>query len=129
MDISGAQLNSAAISAYNAQLQTGTQQNQQSRPAEPPAATPSQPAKAEVTLSREGRERATQPEQPAPQPVVTSAPSVQSSSEAQPAQEERAAAQAREAQVRQQATRADQLSTTSYTARIAAQSYYSVSNF
>lgn len=50
MDISGAQLNSAAITAYNAQLQGNAQQNKQAEtPVEPKPSIP------EVSLSSEAR--------------------------------------------------------------------------
>lgn len=128
MDISGAQLNSAAISAYNAQLQTASQQTPQSRPETSPAPAAERQQDREVTLSQEGRELAARQEnieaesQPAPasptaEAPVAAAPPVQETAAPEPAREPEPPAQT------------GQLSTTSFSARVAAESYYSVSNF
>jgi len=125
MDISGAQLNAAAISAVNAQLQVASQQTQQ---AETPA--PVQPS-TEVTLSRDALESASQnrdsaaAQNPPDNPPVTEPVS---SNQTTP---EVVAEPAREAESRQQANQAAQSQTTTstHTANVAAQSYYSVSNF
>lgn len=132
MDISGAQLNSAVLDAVSAQPQTAPQNNR------PSPSSAQKPVSTEVTLSRDARDRAAQP---APQPTeaataanVTSNP-VQAPAEAQPTQGQDAesrAVQARESDARaQQANPAvqAQANAPTYTARVAAQSYSSVSNF
>lgn len=131
MDISGAQINSAVLDAVSAQAQPAAQNN---RPA--PAPAQQQPS-AEVTLSRDARERATQtsPERQPPAAANVSSNPVQAPDQAQSAHEESSkntTTQARENESHeQQANVAIQAQTTAatYTARIAAQSYTSVSNF
>jgi hypothetical protein len=70
MDISGTQLNSAAIAAYNTQLQASSKQDRQ---VEAPAA--SKPLAPEVSLSSEAKDRATQEGQPVVA-QATNAPSI-----------------------------------------------------
>lgn len=132
MDISGAQLNSAVLDAVSAQAQPATQSN---RPA--PAAPAKQQPSTEVTLSRDARERAVQTS-PEPQPSAAPTESrnpVQAPDEAPTAQEEsnnNPTVQARENNASEkQSDAAVQAQTTAatYTARVAAQSYTSVSNF
>jgi len=135
MDISGAQLTSAAISAFNAQLQVASQQTQQ---AATPA--PAQPS-TEVTLSRDSLESASHnggvasAQNPPNNPAVTApGSSNQTTPEARSSQDgttEGGAVSTREVESRRQANQAAQSQTTTstYTASVAAQSYYSVSNF
>ncbi len=133
MDISGTQSNSTLLDAVAAQAQPVAQNN---RPA--PAPVQSQ-ASSEVTLSRDARERANQPpaqiEQSAEKTVNVADNPVQASGEAQAASEdsrETAAAQSRENENREQQSNVAiqaQATAPTYTARIAAQSYTSVSNF
>jgi len=132
MDISGAQLNSAVLDAVSAQAQPVAQNN---RPA--PAPTQQQPS-TEVSLSRDARERAAQlatAQQAAPAAENVTSNPVQPINESQSPREESAentAVQARESEAPQQqanaAVKAQETAPT-YTARIAAQSYISVSNF
>lgn len=124
MDLSGAQLNSAAISAYNAQLQTAAQQNQQSRPeiAATPDRQPNRQPDREVTLSREGRDLAAREEADVPPAEPARAAPVASVEPAPIAEQPRPVEAAA-------APQSPSLSSTSYSARIAAESYYSVANF
>lgn len=130
MDISGTQLSGAILDAVAAQAQPPAQN---SRPAPAPAQQPS----TEVTLSRDARERIAQNTvaQQAPAAENVSNNPVQPANEAQSAREESgedAAVQAREIESRRQqanvAVRAQENAST-YSARVAAQSYVSVSNF
>lgn len=129
MDISGAQLNSAAITAYNAQLQAGIQQNRQ---AEAPAEV--KPLAPEVTLSSEAKDRSASEGQPSP--VRTgNAPAVavtRRPPEPQTNRDEsgdRQAVQVRDTESRQQSSQAAQTNANTFAAQQAVQSYFSVSNF
>ena len=132
MDISGAQLNSAVLDAVSAQAQPAAQNNR-------PAPAPSQPQpSAEVSLSRDARERAAQvatAQQAIPATENVTNNPVRPASEIQSPREESGenpAVQARETEApRPTANAAVQAQETAptYTARIAAQSYISVSNF
>jgi hypothetical protein len=128
MDISGAQLNSAAISAYNSQLQASSQQNRQTE-----TLPPAQPSNQEVSLSSEARNRATQDALTTPAPVATPPErQVAPTSEAQSGENkpaERSADQAQKTETRQQASQVAQTDTGTYAARQAVQSYFSISNF
>lgn len=128
MDISGAQLNSAAITAYNAQLQAGLQQNRQAG-----APVESRPLAAEVTLSSEAKDRSAGESRSAtvsvansPEKLVAQAPEPQSSLDDTG---ERQAVQAREAENRQQSSRAAQTNANTFAAQQAVQSYFNVANF
>lgn len=132
MAISGAQLNSAALDAVSAQVQPAVQNN---RAAPAPA---QQQQSTEVNLSRDARERAAQASSGSQQPPaatnVSSNP-VQAPVPAQAPREESSenpVVQARENESREQQANAvvqAQSTATTYTARVAAQSYTSVSNF
>lgn len=130
MDISGTQLSGAILDAVAAQ-QPPAQNN---RPA--PAPAQQQPS-TEVTLSRDARERIAQNTvaQQAPAAENASNNPVQPANEAQSSRDESGedtAVQAREIEARRQqanvAVKAQENATT-YSARVAAQSYVSVSNF
>jgi hypothetical protein len=133
MDISSAQSNATLLDAVSAQTQQVSQSN---RPTTSPPVAQQQPS-AEVTLSRDARERANQPPA-APQPATSNVGSnpVQEANKAQPAANEKpsetSAAQTRENQNREQQANAAlqaQAVAPTYTARLAAQSYTNVSNF
>lgn len=133
MDISGTQTNSTLLDAVAAQAQPAAQN---SRPASAPVQSQ---ASSEVTLSRDARERANQPPSPieqfAEKTANVSNNPVQAPGQTQPASEdlrETIAAQSRENENREQQSNVavqTQATAPTYTARIAAQSYTSVSNF
>jgi hypothetical protein len=132
MDISGAQLNSAAISAYNTQLQEAPRQDRQQEAA--PAGQ--QSSSAEVSLSSDARNRAEQDTQSPPvQPPSGSQDNTpteqalarQDVDRPQEQTPEDRASQAREAEANRQ--QSPEASSSSYSARLAVQNYSSVANF
>jgi superfamily II RNA helicase len=137
MDISGAQLNSAAINAYNTQLQeTPRQNNRQAAPAPLSQQAPG----TEVSLSADARDRAAQndlspPVQPASSSQDSSATESSLAQQASGRQQERSvedrASQAREADARRQQTQSSQLeaSASTYAARVAVQNYSRIADF
>lgn len=123
MDISGAQLNSVAISAYNAQLQTAIEQNRQAQPQvnQPRSLAP------EVSLSRQGREQSARESGQARD--VSLSPTPSASPQPTPAPQDTSAEGRRETP-RTPAPQPQSTETASrYTVRVALQSYFSVSNF
>ncbi len=128
MDVSGSKLNSAVLDAASAQVQTAAKPNR-------PAPNPVQQPSAEVTLSRDARDRAAQAAASQQQPAAANVAKnpVQPTSETQAPREEsreNTAVKARENESRQQQSEnaATQSNTPSYSARVAAQSYARVSN-
>lgn len=123
MDISGVQLNSAAISAYNAQLQTATEQYRQ---AQPQVSQP-RPLAPEVSLSRQGREQSARESEQARDvsPSPTPAPPPQP-----PQVTQDTSAAGRREIPRTPPPQPQPTDTASrYSVRVALQSYFSVSNF
>ncbi|MCX7628574.1 MAG: hypothetical protein N2Z69_09245 [Methylophilaceae bacterium] len=129
MDISGAQLNSAVISAYNnAQLQVAMQQNRQAAPPVPqPRATAT-----EVSLSRDGREQAARGDQATARDVqaAPARPAEASMSDTTRQSVVSRSAEGRSVPPREASPPPVQVQPqgASYTARVASQSYFSVSN-
>ncbi len=131
MDISGTQLSAAILDEVAAQTKVPVPSSQQS-----PVPNRNQPS-TEVTLSRDARERLAQNAvaQQSPAAINASSNPVQPTNESSSSGDdsnEKSAIQAREIESRQQQASSSakaQENATTYTARVAAQNYVSVSNY
>lgn len=126
MEISGAQLNNAVLDAVSAQGRPAVQESRQA-----PAPQPNQ-ASAEVSLSRDARERAAQAQnaQPIPTPQAGQNPVESVSTRSEPVRESRSTqAGENESRPKQPAPAVQaQNNAPTYTAKVAEQNYTRVSD-
>jgi len=121
MDISGAQLNLAAINAYNAQLQAGRQKQEVSA---------SGSRAAEVSLSDGTRNRTSADGQPLPVAGADGVNFVEPQAQtSRSAEREVQVPEVRDSESRMHASAAAQVNASTFAARQAVQSYFNVSNF